>query len=272
MTPPHDDRRLIPADVFQRSLSDLSQLQKQLPEAVVVALAREVLERLARHSFKETSHGEDVVQLCEALIGPDAKEAPALIESHLRQGASVEDIYLTFLSPASLQLGKWWEDNTVTFADVTVGTGRIYAIMRGLRDGLKYPELPGTKSAFFASAPGDDHKLGLRMAADLARKDGWDIEIALDDAHEALLERMTSSGQLIFGISAGGTKALPDLARLVLALRVSVPNAYILVSGNIVAEDPESVQLMHVDGIARKYEDAMRLMDGFWRDLQRKAS
>ena len=94
-------------------------------------------------------------------------------------------------------LGTWWEEDRVSFVEVTVGTSRMYAIMRALRRQMPLASHIHSKSAIFASVPGETHVLGVRMAADLLRKEGWDIELKIGRTHEELVVEMTNSGSRI---------------------------------------------------------------------------
>lgn len=272
MSSPNDNIALISGEIFQQSLADLDQLQKRLPDDAVVDLAREVLARLAKRAAETASHTAQIADLSTALIGQEKTAAPAIIERHLKNGLDVERIYLDYLAPASRELGRRWDSSTISFAEVTVGTGRIYAIMRSLSRRFTPQYLPTEKSALFASVPGDDHKLGIKMAADLARQRGWRVDIELDLPADALVDRLTSSDHLIFGLSAGGHRSLPGLAKLILALRVSVPYAHILVSGNVVTLDLESIKLMHPDAVTENFPEAMDHMEAFWDTLHERAS
>ena len=260
---------LVSFDQINRSFQDFKQLRKQLPEDAVVALAREVLKSLARQMDDSGTKSKDVLELSHALVGPDNKAAPLIVERILKNGLDTNRLYLEYLSPASHQLGQWWDESEVSFADVTIGTGRIYAIMRALERRRPKKTFLVNKTALFALTPGEDHILGLRMASDMARKDGWHIELAVDDGHDALIERITSSKQLIIGLSAAGRHSVPNLARLVIAIRLKAPKAYIMVSGNVVDVAEESVRLMDVDGMARDYKGAMQHLDQFWGLLRR---
>lgn len=270
MSSNNDNITLVSEEIFQQSFSDLNQLQKQLPDDAVIALAREVLDRLAKQVVEPASHSEEIAKLSSALTGPEKAAAPAIVQGYLRNGLDVEQIYLQYLAPASHELGLRWDRDTITFADVTVGTGRIYAIMRSLSRRFNPRHVPSNKSALFAGVPGDDHQLGIKMAVDLARERGWHVDIELGLAHDELVDRLTSSEHLIFGISAGGHHSLPSLAKLILALRVSVPYAQILVSGNAANLDLESIKLMHPDAVTEDFEQAMDHLDSFWEQLQQR--
>lgn len=270
MSAPDDDREAGRLDLYEQSVSDHAQLQQRLPQEAVVSLAREVLNRLARDLRAKGNAPDDIDALADALIAPDAKKAAALVDKHLAAGVPAQTLYRPYLARAAKRLGEQWEDDTVTFAQLTVGIGRIYAIMRTLRARIQSDKAPKTKSAIFASVPGDDHTLGVKMATDLARNAGWDVDLKLNLTHDELVEEIVNSGQLIVGLSGGGEHALPNLARLVLAVRITLPEALILVSGNIVEVAKESVALMHVDAIAREYDDAMGTLTDLWHSLQRE--
>lgn len=240
----------------------------QLPEEAVVSLAREVLDRLARNLKEPPTIPENVETLTSALIGPDPRTPASFIENQLNDGMAVEDLYLTYIAQAARKLGEWWETDQITFAQVTVGIGRIYAIMRTISHRLVPIKLPEKRAALFASVPGDNHTLGVKMAADLARKDGWEIDLQRDLDHDALIEVITEKEPLLIGLSAGGNHSLPNLAKLVLALRICAPNALIVVSGNIGSVAADSVKLMHVDGLSPDYDEAMGRLDDLWERLQ----
>lgn len=268
MTSSDDHSELVPEDLYYQATSDHMQLQERLPEEAVVSFAREVINRLARQAKSLEAAPEDVRDIASDLVAKDAEAAAARVRKHLAAGVSAKALYHPYLGNASRMMGERWERDEITFAELTVGIGRIYGIMRSLRPHIKPTQLPGTKSAIFASVPGDDHTLGVRMAADMARKDGWEVDLKTDRDHDTLVDEIAHSGELLLGISGAGEHSLPNLAKLVVALRISAPEALIMVSGNIADVDRESVELMHVDGIATKYEGAMQMLDDLWHQLQ----
>ncbi|MEM9966907.1 MAG: cobalamin B12-binding domain-containing protein [Pseudomonadota bacterium] len=267
MTSPDDAPKLVAPHLYSQAYADLENLQMQLPEEAVVSLAQEVIRRLAKKIQKAHAPQHAVSALSQALISSDAKTAAALLEQHYLSGVGVRDLYLQYISPAAAQLGRWWEKDEVSFADVTIGIGRVYAIMRNLSGRLPQDVIPKGKTALFASVPGDDHILGLKIAAELAREEGWHIDLQLDTDHDALVSHIASAGHHLIGLSGGGEHALSALARLVFALRVSEPNALILVSGNIVNEAADRISLMHVDAISADFEEAMLQLNRLWTQI-----
>lgn len=140
--------------------------------------------------------------------------------------------------------------------------------MRSLHRRTTRPRRTRHRAAFFAAIPEDTHTLGIKMAADLARKDGWEIEFEIDATHEELVDRIAQGGYTLVGLSGGGDHAVANMARLVFALRISAPDTMIVVSGNIVDVSADSVRLMQVDGMGRDYDSAMAEIERLWKTVQ----
>lgn len=242
----------------------LRKLKSQLPSPTVESLAREVLTRIAAEAaadvLRAPGHGR-IVELCEALIDKDDQAGARFIRNIRRQGTPIESIYLDYLAGAAHLLGIWWEENRATFAEVTVGTSRMYAIMRALQNDLPAVSLKPGKSAVFASVPGEDHVLGVRMAADLFRQDGWDIELMVGKSHDDLVAEVAASPTVVIGLAASSERVLEALSKLILALRIQNPKLWVFVSGNIVGDHEETVALLDIDGMAADYHGAKRLLE-----------
>ncbi|MEM7470448.1 MAG: cobalamin-dependent protein [Pseudomonadota bacterium] len=273
----NDDNDLFEPVVFEKSYSEISNLKARFPEEVVASLAREVLARLAQHrsAYAKTPApvaDETIEALATALVSPDQKAAANLILEMRADGTKDEQLYLTYLASASRRLGEWWNDDKITFAEVTTGSGRIYAILRSLKPISTKPRPPTLgQSALFAATPGETHTLGIKMAADLMRTDGWDVELALDLSHDALMERIAATDQPIIGLTAAGEHAVPNLAKLVLAIRIWSPGALILVSGNVVDAARETIALMGVDAMTSDMGNAREELDRLWAIVESRA-
>lgn len=273
MTKRFDQAAGLDSELYVRSQERLFKLKSQLERDSVKDLAWEVIRRLssvAAPAAADQPTADQIEHLCHALLCEDALAGAQFITDAQTQGASDEAIYLHYLAPAARTLGEWWNDDLITFVDVTLGTSRMYAIMRALRRKFNATPKPDGKTAVFAAAPGDTHTLGVSMAADLFRKMGWDIDLLLGRSHDELVDEISQSDALIIGISAGGEHSLAALARLVVALRISKPQAFIVISGNMVDKMRVSIDLMDVDGRVSDIDDAKHLMNGLWDQVQHR--
>ncbi len=254
---------------YRRTAADIRRLGAMLPEDLVVDLAREVIKRVASKD-EQLEHVPHVVTkegletLCYALISDDEKAAATLISELRADGVRPEEIYLKRLAAAARILGDMWVTDEVTFAQVTVGTGRMFAIMRSMRH-LFEPVVPvEDKTAIFAAVPGEDHTLGVQMAADIFRKDGWEISLKMGLDHDQLVAEIEQAPSGIVGLSISGEHSIEALSRLVVALHICRPHAILVVSGSNVDEVRPILSLMGLDGIASTLEDAQKQMAALW--------
>ena len=264
----------IELNVYRQSERDIRKLKLSVPSTVLGVLSLEVIRRLAEREaelpgIEDIPDEGDIEVLCLALIAEHDETAAAdIINSALTQGMTLETVYLKYLAEAARMLGAWWEEDRVNFVEVTYGTGRMVAIMRSLRH--MFPRVTNGKdrSAVFASAPGETHVLGVRMAADLFRKDGWHVKLLVGLDHDELVAEIERSPAGVVGLSAGGHHSIAALTRLVLALHVACPQKSIVICGKITDETSELISLMGVDGVARDMDEARLLMGNLWEQSQ----
>lgn len=244
----------------------------RLPADAVQALASEVIARMAQGRADTVlaaadprgwpDFGDRIDRLAHALLALDDGEATEIVMEAHAAGAGVEALYLGLLAGAARLLGEWWEDDRVGSVEVVIGAGRIYAITRGLRRLFgPGPQRGAEYSALFATVPGETHQLGVAMAADLLTIHGWQIVLRSGLDHDALVAQSAAGRYPIIGLSASSVRMLFPLARLIVALRLSNPGVWVLVSGPVVELEPEVVNLVDADAAAAGFAEAERLLE-----------
>jgi MerR family transcriptional regulator, light-induced transcriptional regulator len=84
-------------------------------------------------------------------------------------------LQLGLLAPTARRLNALWENDDVSFLDVTLATGNLQRMMRFVAIDLMpvaHPRLR-RKAILIAPAPGEGHGFGAAMAAEFFRRDGW---------------------------------------------------------------------------------------------------
>ena len=231
-------------------------------------LAREVIERLAARAPQSPETAKfpkqaELERLSRALIDENPEAGANMIREIRAEGTSVEAVYLNYLAGAARMLGKWWDEDEVSFYEVTIGTSRMYAIMRSLQHLFAPAKLDKSKFAVFASVPDESHTLGVHMAADLFRKEGWDIDLKVGLSHDELVDEIESISPHILGLSAAGEHSIQALARLILSVRIVSPATLTLVSGAIVEECTDMVAALGVDAMVSEVDTAKLAMEEF---------
>lgn len=256
-------------DTYRRSEASIRRLNEILPEDLVVNFAREVILRVAskEEALEHVPHAasqEDIKKLCHALVADDETAAAGIISDLRAEGVKPEEIYLKQLAAAARMLGDMWVSDELTFVEVTIGTGRMFAIMRSIRHLFEPSVQSREKTAIFAAVPGEDHTLGVHMAADIFRRDGWDIALKVGLNHDQLVAEIEQQPGSIVGLSISGEHSIEALSRLVVALHISCPRAMLVVNGSNLEEVQPILKLMGLDGIASTLEEAQEQLQTLW--------
>ena len=240
----------------------------RLPEAAVRALAREVIGRLDRcktaaDKIESAPHADQIVQLCDALLGSDNDAAHRLVMAARADGMPIETLHLGYIAEAARMLGTRWDNDEASVSQVIIGAGRVYGILRTLRELFVSVRLqrPDRYRAVFASTPGETHTLGVTMAADHLRRKGWQIDMKAGLTHDALVQAISMDDYPVIGLSASTPMMIFPLARLIVALRVTNPAAWIMVGGLIVHEEPHIQSLVDADGVVLDIQSAEMQME-----------
>lgn len=192
-------------------------------------------------------------------MSDDEMRAPDLVLQARRDGMSVDMICLGLISGAARRLGEWWDDDRVSFVEMTLAASRMYALLRGLRQVFPPIVPPGDSGmpVCFMSVPGENHTLGVTMAADLFRRRGWDIDLKNGFSHDDLLAEVGLRRYKLIGISAGSERMLLPLIRLKIALRIRNPQAWIMICGKITEVVPDLAARVDADYVATDVASAI---------------
>lgn len=149
---------------------------------------------------------------------------------------SLAVLYQRVITPAMHELGRLWEEGAITTADEHLATGVTHRVLAALRS----PELleqglerrPGRPRALLAAVQGEQHALGLRMAADLLEDNGYEVAyLGADVPTGALLQAVASLSPDLLGLSATIPESERRLEDAVEAVRAEHPQLPLLIGG-----------------------------------------
>jgi MerR family transcriptional regulator, light-induced transcriptional regulator len=196
-------------DVFARAASRFARKRQVLDTDAIHAVSREIVERLSRSRAvgldAETVavDAAEIEAFCDALMQASPSAALEFIDERRAQGLTRQGVYFGFIGAAARYLGEGWEDDRLSFIEVTIATGHLYALMRALRAEAQVDQAPQDigRSAMFATVPGEDHGIGITVAAGLFREAGWDIDLHIGANMPALIARIEATLPSIIGLS-----------------------------------------------------------------------
>ncbi|MBV2358913.1 cobalamin-dependent protein [Thalassococcus sp. CAU 1522] len=252
---------------FDKSEARIAALQARLSQDALEGIAREAVRRLAERDSRlggtdpEHPVAADIATLVAALINRDQARARVKMQWLQAQGLTLDVLYGRYLAPAAALLGQMWEQDRLSFAEVTMGAGRIFELVRMLRDALPPTRITRNAPVLFATVPGEQHGIGIEMAAELFRQHGWDVRLMIGADHDTIMAEIGQVACVVLGLSSGGRASAAALAQLVHAVRVTYPEVYLMLSGRVVTEDPGLISAMQPDTAIANVEDALAVIE-----------
>lgn len=204
--------------------------------------------------------------LANALCDDGSDLADEMIEDLVDAGLTVEEICLDHLAPAARRLGEWWEDDRLPFTEVALATARIQSMLRRI-PAASAARRGGSRGAVFCAVPGEQHTLGVMMAADLFRRHAWDVSLLIGLDHEEMMSRLARDDREVIGLSCSGDHSFAALRRLMLALRQARPAARLILSGQIVSDTDALRRLPEPDAIVTTMQEAEAEMARLEREV-----
>lgn len=188
--------------------------------------------------------GEECIdEFVRLLLADDLEVAYAYIDSVRVRGVTLSAVHLELLAPAARMLGEMWEEDSVSFADVTVALCRLHDVMRNL-SASRPPAtdtLPQGRRALLVPIPGEQHTFGLLMVADFFRRAGWDVWTDAVPTSSELVSLVRHEWFTMIGLSVGCESHLEGVASTIHALRRAARNRSlgVMVGGSLIAKHPE---------------------------------
>lgn len=173
----------------------------------------------------------------DALRANDDLGAYRIASSALGEGLGVPELYHRVIAPAMHEIGELWEQGALTVADEHLATALTHRVLAALRPRLAAePDAdtspPVRGRILLAAVEGEQHALGLRMAADVLEDAGFHtIYLGADVPTDALLQAVSSLSPDRLALSATMPELAPRLAEVGERLREAHPQLGLLVGG-----------------------------------------
>lgn len=191
----------------------------------------------------------------EVLMESGAKDATAIAIGMLREGVILQAILVDLLAWSARQLGEFWESDTCSFSDVTIGLCRLHEVLHQISDHesrtVKQAPL-GSLSILLGNAPNDQHVFGTVMVAEIFRRDSWTVSCEPGSNPETLCRTATESSFNVIGLSVSSDEKCAAVPGLIRSLRAASrnPDARIMVGGRVFTENPALAERTGADMVA----------------------
>jgi methylmalonyl-CoA mutase cobalamin-binding domain/chain len=193
----------------------------------------------------------EIDELAELVLRDAPEPAEHFLDARRHRGLHLEDFYVGYLAPAARLLGELWEDDRLSFTQVTIGVGRLQQLQHRLSDSLEHdlPPRVNSRRILLASAPGEQHTFGLSIVASCFRTEGWDVAGGPGTDEPTLLEAVQGHWFDLVGLSISADRHLEALSRLVRRVRRASRNRSlgVVVGGPLLEQRADLARLAGAD-------------------------
>ena len=171
-------------------------------------------------------------ELGDALADGEIASAERVLRSALREGIPAPAILSRMIGPAMYEVGRRWEQCDISVADEHLATAACHQLLAVVYEHLLVARARSLSRVLLAGVEGEQHSLGLRMAADVLEGAGYDvIYLGGDVPREALLDSVQRFQPVLAGLTATSPATAAESAALIPDLRSIDPDLAIIVGG-----------------------------------------
>ena len=253
-----------PVDIPSRPANAVAGLVKMVESEIIPRLMlahRNAGSRGVTVSAASTLGEATTEAFARMVVSKDSESLIGFVGNLLQSGVSLDAIYMELLVPAARRLGEYWDEDSVSFTDVTVGLGRLQQVMRAIA--WRSPDANDraclARSAFFAPGPGEQHVFGLYIVEDFFRRAGWSTWVETSSAKKDLVDTVQGHWFDVFGMTVSTDNHLAEVASNIRTVRTASrnPNLFVLVGGRLLIERPELVSRVAADATAASGGEAL---------------
>ncbi len=236
-------------------------------------LAHEALRTLANEDVIHSHHLQKRIQMLSgAFLSGQEKPRSRAIQRLRADGVTPNELIDELLPNVARHLGQRWADDTLSFAEVTIGTARLQETVRDLSrremawtrrsldDVSTGQDVSQTPRVLMVIPRPEEHTMGVFVAADQFRRFGYDVDIAVDQRPTDIVAALKTRNYCMVGITISGRRALASTIDLVEIVRKSVTRVTPLVlGGSLVSSDHDLKRDTGVDHVALTVKDALEM-------------
>lgn len=174
----------------------------------------------------------------DSVRAADAPGAFRVAAGALAGGMTIPELYQQVITPALHEVGELWRKGALTIADEHLATSLTSRVLAALRPpvwvgvGAEAGPMQSRGRVMLATVEGEQHALGLRMAADVFEDAGFEpIYLGADVPIGALLQALDSLSPDLLALSATMPELSMELDQVAAAVRRSRPRLKVVVGG-----------------------------------------
>lgn len=240
---------IAPGDARHHHLRIRRILERRITPSLILDPSKEI----PSGGAADNGQGQSDALVAMALQGREA-QARTELRALYEEGMGFDRMQLGLLAPAADKLGALWENDSLSFVDVTIATGTLQRLMHFVAIDLEtMPPMGEPKRAMLmVQEPGAEHTMGASMAVRFFERAGWHVDYKPGAARSALIELIRSRSYDVLSLSIAVEDKVASAARLLRELRTASRNRGVVTlgGGGALVRDPLLVNELGLDAVA----------------------
>jgi methanogenic corrinoid protein MtbC1 len=177
--------------------------------------------------------------LLVALLAGDEGAADDVFRRAVARGADPALIARDLVQPALDEVGRLWEKGQIGIAEEHLATALVSRTFL-MRAACDQAAPLGAPRLILTCVAGEFHELGARVAAEIGRREGWQVELlGANVPRDAALDYIALRKPEAVGLSLSLAGHIVEAAAMVRRIRAVAPGAKVLAGGIAFRRDPE---------------------------------
>ncbi len=223
------------------------------------------LPQAKQNQYSKMLDEEEVDQLTNLLLDTEEGSFELAITVLKTHGAPIDYIVLDLIPAIARKLGKQWEDDSLSFADVSIGVNRLERVIHKLDYLFQANQLDRqqNKAIFITGFPGSQHSLGTLIFANFLIYSGWQVHRPNQVNIDSIVYGVSSKDLQAIAISVSTSEQLEELPSLIDLLRQKSknPNIVVLIGGPLYNKLPEAFDHIQAEVKAFSPEESVQKLE-----------
>jgi methanogenic corrinoid protein MtbC1 len=182
-----------------------------------------------------------------ALLAGDEGSADDVFARAVERGADPALLARDLVQPALDEVGRLWEKGAIGVAEEHLATALVLRTFLRHAAGAPAPPL-GSPRLVLTCLAGEFHELGARLAAEIGRREGWQVEVlGANTPRDSALDYVAQRSPEAVGLSLSLAGHVAEAAAMIGRIRAVAPRAKVLVGGSVFRRDPSLADLPGAD-------------------------
>jgi len=233
---------------------------------------RAIHQLVAQQEVRSSALVSRLNALSDAFLSDSAEARHAMFARMRSDGMETPEMIDLIIPEVARILGQRWADDTLSFADVTIGSARLQETVRALvaremtstvggrNSTYRLLNSTGTRRILMLIPRPEQHTLGAFVAADQFRRLGFEVDVVVDLHPRQVAFKLRKARYAMIGISVAGRRTLASARELVETARATVTRVTpIVLGGSLIGTDQDLKKTTGVDHIAKSVCEALEL-------------